>query len=93
MSPYSNFMLSYTGVNYRGLRPVTLLKRDLAVNYFLKTIFHLHVWQGAKYVIELTLKAPTSQNGQITETIRRNCLSVFDHYVGLTLKGLSSKIS
>ena len=38
---------------------------------------------------------PTRQNGQNTETIRRqqpmNCLSVFDHFVELTLKGLEKK--
>ena len=36
---------------------------------------------------------PTPQNGQHTQTIRRllptNCLSVFDCFVGLVLKGLS----
>ena len=35
---------------------------------------------------------PTLQNGQQTQTIRRmlltNCLIVFDHFVGLALKGL-----
>ena len=35
---------------------------------------------------------PTPQNGQTHSTIRRqlptNCLSVFDHFVGLALKGL-----
>ena len=40
---------------------------------------------------------PTRQNGQNTETIRRqqpmNCLSVFDHFVELTLKGLEKKES
>ena len=38
-----------------------------------------------------TLQAPTPQNGQ-TQTIRQeqptNFLSVFDHFVGLALKGL-----
>ena len=34
----------------------------------------------------LTLEAPTPQNGQ---THSNNCLSVFDHFVGLALKGLT----
>ena len=41
----------------------------------------------------LTLSAPTPQNGQYTQTIIRqnptNYLSMFDHFVGLALKGLS----
>ena len=36
----------------------------------------------------------TPQNGQNTQTVRRqqptNCLNVFNHFVGLALKGLSS---
>ena len=37
-------------------------------------------------VLTLTLKAPTPQNGQ---THLANCLSVFDHFVGLALKRLT----
>ena len=41
----------------------------------------------------LTLLVPISQNGQTHQTIRRklptNCLSVFDHFVGLALEGLN----
>ena len=40
---------------------------------------------------KLTLYAPTPQSGQATQTIclqqTMNCLSVFDHFVGLRLKG------
>ena len=36
----------------------------------------------------------TPQNGQNTQTVRRqqptNCLNVFNHFVGLALKGLSN---
>ena len=41
----------------------------------------------------LTLLAPTPQNGQTYSNNRRllpmNCLSVFDHFVGLAHKGLN----
>ena len=44
----------------------------------------------------LTLQAPTLQNGQ-TQTIRRvlptNCVSVFEHFVGLAYEGLIISIS
>ena len=36
----------------------------------------------------LTLYAPTTQNGQK----QTNCLSVFDHFVGLALKGLNIRL-
>ena len=43
----------------------------------------------------ITFKVPISQNGQtLTQIIhwllRTNCLSAFDHFVGLALKDLSS---
>ena len=45
----------------------------------------------------LTLWAPTPQNGQTHSKIRRqkptNCLSVFDHFVGLPFKGLKIWLS
>ena len=41
----------------------------------------------------LTFKAPPHKMVKDTETIRRqqptNCLSVFDHFLGLALKGLT----
>ena len=45
-------------------------------------------------VFQEILEAPTPQNGQThSQTIRRllpsNCLSVFDHFVGLTLKRIN----
>ena len=40
-----------------------------------------------------TLYAPTKQNGQThSNNSSANCLSVFDHLVGLALKGLSISI-
>ena len=45
------------------------------------------------YICFLTLKAPISQNRhthtlkQSVDKLPRNCLSVFDHFVGLALKG------
>ena len=45
--------------------------------------------------VTFALKVPTPQNGQHTQTIRRqqptNYLSMFDHFKGLALKGLSFK--
>ena len=38
---------------------------------------------------ELTLLAPISQNGQTHSNNASNCLSVFDHFVGLALKRLT----
>ena len=37
----------------------------------------------------LTLQVPTPQNGQTHSKKPTNCLSVFDHFVGLALEGLS----
>ena len=41
----------------------------------------------------LSIEGPIPQNGQHIQTTRRqkptNCLSVFDHFVGLTLKELN----
>ena len=47
--------------------------------------------------MQLTLLAPTSQNGQkhsnkFVGNLPTNCLSVFDNSVGLALKGLISRI-
>ena len=43
------------------------------------------------------LKAPTPQNGQTHKTIRwlfpTNCLSVFEHFVGLALKGIRPTVA
>ena len=52
---------------------------------------------NSEYGHFLTLKAPISQNGQthsnnLSAKLPTNCLSVFDHFVGFTLKGLSSDI-
>ena len=45
----------------------------------------------------LTLYAPTPQNGQThsnsSSAIADECLSVFDHFVELALKGLVAEIS
>ena len=57
----------------------------------IRQMLHSHsvalAWYG------LTLLVPISQNGQTHQTIRRklptNCLSVFDHFVGLALKCLN----
>ena len=39
--------------------------------------------------VSLTFKAPTSQSGQIhSNNSPTNCLSLFDHFVGLVLKEL-----
>ena len=44
----------------------------------------------------LTLYAPTPENGQTLKQfvgkLLANCLSVFDHFVGLALKGLNEKL-
>ena len=47
-------------------------------------------------MILLTLQAPTPQKWsktlkQFVEKLPTNCLSVFDHFVGLTHKGLKSE--
>ena len=43
------------------------------------------------YGLNLTLWAPTPQNGQThSNNSSAECLSVFDHFVGLVLKGLSA---
>ena len=41
----------------------------------------------------LTLSAPVPQNGQTqsNNSLSTNCLSVFDHFVGLAFKGLRKK--
>ena len=44
----------------------------------------------------LTLQAPTPLNGQTNTIIRQqptNCFSVFDHFEGLVLKGLTHSSS
>ena len=57
------------------------------------------VWKNASIYVKvfrvmfifdmfLTLYAPTTQNGQK----QTNCLSVFDHFVGLALKGLNIRL-
>ena len=42
--------------------------------------------------LNLTLEAPTPQNGQTSQTVcwqkQTNCLSVFGHFAGWRLKGL-----
>ena len=54
------------------------------IRYIICAYFHLSIC--------LTFEAPTPQNGQ-THSIRwqqpTNCLSVFDHFVGMVLKGLT----
>ena len=42
-------------------------------------------------ILLLTLQAPISQNGQ-TQSNNSNCLSVFDHFVGFVLNGLTHRI-
>ena len=46
------------------------------------------------YLCELTLEVPTHKTVKHPQTIRRqqptNCLSVFEHFVGLALKGLTN---
>ena len=48
-----------------------------------------------KILNPLTLSAPISQNGQTLKQfvgkLPTNCLSVFDHLVGLVLKGLTNQ--
>ena len=75
-------------------------KRSLAVNYFHKKSSFINVLQGAKHTSESNRK--TSLNPwsasltkgsntfkQIVGSFPKNCLSVFDHFVGLALKGLT----
>ena len=42
------------------------------------------------HIFILTLYAPTPQNGQTHRQLPTKCLSVFDHFVGLTLKRLTA---
>ena len=74
-------------------------KRSLAVNYFHKKSSLINVLQGTKHTSESNRKTslnPLSANltkasntlKQIVGSLPKNCLSVFDHFVGLALKGL-----
>ena len=51
---------------------------------------------GLRFNISLTLYSPTPKKVKHTQTIRRllpmNCLSVLDRFVGLTRKGLITKV-
>ena len=68
------------GIIFVLLTKLTLAKYPFSGNHYLKKI--------------LPLPAPTPQNGKHTQTIccqkPTNCLSVFDHFVGLAFKGLSA---
>ena len=68
------------GIIFVLLTKLTLAKYPFSGNHYLKK--------------NLTLPAPTPQNGKRTQTIccqkPTNCLSVFDHFVGLAFKGLSA---
>ena len=67
--------------------PILIIK---AANYLspvlTKADFAIICWRAA-----LTLQAPIPQNGQTysNKSSPTNCLSVFDHIVGLALKGLT----
>ena len=56
------------------------------------TVFYMKCNTRLKWVNVLTIKVPTTQNGQTHSVCRKqltNCLSLFDHFVGLVLKGLN----
>ena len=67
------------------------------VNEF-KHVFNCKILRGRRQIsLKLTLEAPVQKMVKLTQAIRRllptNCLSVFDHFVGLALKGLSELIN
>ena len=67
------------------------------VNEF-KYVFNCKILRGRRQIsLKLTLEAPVQKMVKLTQAIRRllptNCLSVFDHFVGLALKGLSELIN
>ena len=64
--------------------------KDATDNKDTKSTIKTLRWQSYNSDHNLTLYAPISQNGQThSNNSSAKCLSVFDHFVGLALKGLT----
>ena len=67
--------------------------RNLAIQRKLEGNYNTVLFEDYKIVYPYPFKCQPGKMIKYTETIRRemrtNSLSVFDHFVGLTLKGLS----